>query len=91
MSTPIQTIAAREIKRRGIGAVDQALKEGPVHIIRNDRPTYVVLDEAQYAELLAAQQEAYVAGVKEALADAVAGRVREVTAEILIDELGLER
>jgi PHD/YefM family antitoxin component YafN of YafNO toxin-antitoxin module len=90
VSTEIRTIPAREIKRRGIGAVDEALKEGPVHVIRNDRPAYVVLDEAQYAELLEAQREAYVAGIKQALAEAEAGRGREVTAQQLIAELGLE-
>lgn len=90
MSTGTRTIPAREIKRRGIGAVDEALKEGPVHIIRNDRPAYVVLDEAQYAELVEAQREAYVAGIKQALAEAAAGQGRPVTAQQLVDELGLE-
>ena len=40
----MRTIAAREIKRRGIGVVEEALKEGPVHIIKNDRPRFVVLE-----------------------------------------------
>jgi len=91
VSTEIRTIAAREIKRRGIGAVDEALKEGPVHIIRNDRPAYVVLDEAQYAELVEARREAQVAGIKEALGEVRAGLGRPVTAQQLIDELGLEK
>ena len=39
----MKTIAAQEIKRRGIGAVDEALADGPVHIIRNNQPKYVVL------------------------------------------------
>jgi hypothetical protein len=33
----LKTIAAREIKRRGISTVDEALKDGPVHVITNDR------------------------------------------------------
>ncbi len=48
----MKTIPARDIKRRGISAVDKALKEGPVHVIKNDQPTYVILDEDQYQNLL---------------------------------------
>ena len=86
----MRTIAAREIKRRGIGAVEEALKEGPVHIIKNDRPRFVVLDEEDYRELLEAQEQSYVARVKASLEDVKSGRVRRVTAKKLIDELGLE-
>jgi len=39
---------AQEIKRRGISAVDEALALGPVHIIKNNQPLYVVLSEAAY-------------------------------------------
>ena len=86
----MRTIAAREIKRRGIGVVEEALKEGPVHIIKNDRPRFVVLDEEDYRELLEAQEQAYVARVKASLEDIKSGRVRRVTAKRLIDDLGLE-
>ncbi len=87
----MRSIPAREIKRRGISAVDEALKEGPVYVIKNDQPSYVVMDEGYYRELVEAQREAYVAGVEQALEDVKAGRVRKVTAQQLIDELGLER
>jgi len=86
----MRTIAAREIKRRGIAAVEEALKEGPVHIIKNDRPRFVVLDEEDYRELIEAQEQAYVARVKASLEDVKSGRVRRVTAKKLIDEIGLE-
>jgi PHD/YefM family antitoxin component YafN of YafNO toxin-antitoxin module len=86
----MKTIAAREIKRRGIQAVEDALKEGPVHIIKNDQPTFVVLDEEHYRELVEAQEEAYVARIKASLQDVKAKRVRRVTAKKLIEELGLE-
>lgn len=46
-------ISAQELKRRGIGAVDQALREGPVHVISRNRPSYVILSEAQYQSLVA--------------------------------------
>jgi len=39
----MRTIAAQEIKKRGISAVDDVLKEGPVHVIKNNQPRYVVL------------------------------------------------
>ena len=86
----MRTIAAREIKRRGIAAVEEALKEGPVHIIKNDRPRFVVVDEEDYRELIEAQEQAYVARVKASLEDVKSGRVRRVTAKKLIDEIGLE-
>ena len=86
----MKTIAAREIKRRGIVAVEDALKDGPVHIIKNDRPTFVVLDEEHYRELVEAQEQAYVAGIKASLQDVKAKRVRRVSAKKLIEELGLE-
>ena len=86
----MRSIPAREIKRRGISAVDEALKDGPVYVIKNDQPSYVVMDEAHYRELVEAQREAFLAGVRESLADLKAGRVRRSTAQELIDEFSLE-
>jgi len=42
------TITAQEIKRRGISAVDEALRHGPVHVIQRNRPRYVILREEDY-------------------------------------------
>ena len=86
----MRTIPAREIKRRGISAVDRALKDGPVHVIKNDQPAYVILDEEHYHALLEKQEKAYRARVKASLKDLKAGRVRRVTAQKLIDEFDLE-
>ncbi|MBI3973172.1 MAG: type II toxin-antitoxin system Phd/YefM family antitoxin [Chloroflexi bacterium] len=72
----MRTIPAREIKRRGISAVDEALKEGPVHVIKNDEPKYVIMDEAHYQELVEGYHEAYIARVKASLEDVKADRVR---------------
>lgn len=47
----MNTISAKEIKRRGIAAVDEALKSGPVHVIKNNKPQYVVLTEEEYQRL----------------------------------------
>lgn len=45
------TITAQEIKRRGITAVDEALQNGPVHVIQRNRPRYVILSEEEYRRL----------------------------------------
>lgn len=49
-------ISAQELKRRGIGAVDDALKKGPVHVIRRNRPSYVILSEEGYQKLVGRRQ-----------------------------------
>jgi hypothetical protein len=82
----MRTIPAREIKRCGISVVDKILEEGPVHVIKNDRPTYVVMNEAQYEELVEGWREAGVARARASLEDAKAGRVREVSVEQLMAE-----
>lgn len=48
----MSTIAAQEIKRRGISALDELLENGPVHVIRNNRPRYVVMKEEDYTRLV---------------------------------------
>jgi len=86
----MNTIPAQEIKRRGIVAVDGMIAQGDVHVIRNNRPEYVVLTEARYQELLAEAEEAYVSRVKASLEDLKAGRVKRGSAAELIKELGLD-
>jgi PHD/YefM family antitoxin component YafN of YafNO toxin-antitoxin module len=86
----MNTIPAQEIKRRGIGAVDELLAKGPVHVIRENRPQYVVMTEERYQELLDDQQEAFEARIQASLEDLKAGRVFRGTAEELIKELQLE-
>lgn len=86
----MNTIPAREIKRRGISAVDELLKCGPVHVIKNDEPRYVIMDETRYRDLLEAEDEAYMVRVRESIAEVEAGLARETTPEELIAEFGLE-
>ena len=86
----MNAIAAQDIKRKGISAVDEALKEGPVHVIKNNQPQYVVLTETRYRELIEAEDEAYVARVRASLEEVKAGRVKRGSAEDLIRELELE-
>lgn len=47
----MHTLPALEIKRRGMAALEEALKQGPVHIIKNNKPACVVLSEEDYAAL----------------------------------------
>ena len=86
----MNTIPAQELKRRGIVAVDGLIAQGDVHVIRNNRPEYVILSEERYRELVADAEEAYVARVKASLEDVKAGRVRRGSASDLIKELGLD-
>ena len=73
----MNTIAAQELKRRGITAVDERLEEGPVHVIKNNAPQYVILTEERYNELVTAEGNAYLARVRASLKDIKAGRVRK--------------
>lgn len=75
----MKTITAQEIKRRGISAVDEDLKEGPVYVIKNNKPQYVVMDEARYADLIQEQEASYNARIKQSLADLEQGNVQSFT------------
>lgn len=83
----MRTISAQEIKRRGIGSVDEMLQDGPVHVIKHNKPSYVIMDEDYYQELLAAQEEATIARVKASLDDVEAGDVRSTSARQLKEEM----
>lgn len=86
----MNTIPAQEIKRRGIAAIDALIAQGDVHLIRNNRPEYVVLTEARYQEMVAEAEDAYVARVKASLEDVKAGRVRRfASADELLQALDL--
>ncbi|MCH7762896.1 MAG: type II toxin-antitoxin system Phd/YefM family antitoxin [Candidatus Marinimicrobia bacterium] len=72
----MKTITAHEIKRRGISAVDEELKNGPVHVIKNNKPQYVVMDEESYSELIAEQEASYTARLKQSLEEISKGNVQ---------------
>jgi len=73
----MNTIPAQEIKRGGISAVDAALSLGPVHVIKNNRPQYVVLSESSYQELIESQQQAALSRIKSSLSDAQENRITQ--------------
>lgn len=52
----MNVITVAEIKRSGFAALDAALAQGPVHLMKRNRPTAVVLSTADYEALLAKAQ-----------------------------------
>ena len=87
----MNTISAQEIKNRGMAAVDDALAQGPVHVIKNNRPRYVVLTEEGYRELIEAAQEGALARIKSSREDAAAGQVtRHESVEALMRHIEAE-
>lgn len=80
----MNTIPAQEIKRRGISAVDEALVQGPVHVVRNNLPQYVILSEKDYETMLGDLAEARII---EAENDLVAGRIKRGNATNLMKDL----
>lgn len=87
----MNTVPAQEIKRRGMAAVDDALAQGPVHVVKNNRLQYVVLTEESYRELLEAVQESALARIEASLEDATAGHVtRHGSVEALMRHIDAE-
>jgi PHD/YefM family antitoxin component YafN of YafNO toxin-antitoxin module len=78
------TIPVQEVKRRGMVAVDEALAEGPVHLMKNNRAEYVVMSEADYKEMMNDIEEARLAASE---MDLKAGRTRKGTAKQLMKTL----
>lgn len=72
-----------------MSAVDELLKEGAVYVIKNDTPTYVVLDPVQYEELRESAHEGFVAQATEALGEHRAGKSRPSSAQEIVREYGL--
>ena len=52
----MNAIAANELKRHGILAIEPLLASGPVHIIKRNKPICVVLAEDEYERLSRAAQ-----------------------------------
>jgi len=83
----VNTISALEIKRRGISIVDEQIECGPVHVIKNNRPQYVVMTEDGYQSLMEEMNEAWELRIKASLDEAAAGQARRGTADELIREI----
>jgi len=77
-------VPVQEIKRRGMGAVDDGLRQhGAVTVVRNNRPAYVVLTPEDYEDMARTADEARLA---EALADWREGRCKATTVDELMRE-----
>ncbi len=72
----MNSIPAQEIKRRGIAAVDELIAKGDIHVIRKNKPEYVVISEERYQELLHAEHESYYRRVKASLKDVKSGKTK---------------
>ncbi len=83
----MNTIPALEIKRRGISVVDDQIESGPVHVIKNNRPQYVVMSEDRYQSMIEEMNEAWELRIKASLEEAVAGQTRQGSADVLIREI----
>ena len=44
-------LTVSEIKRRGMAAIEDGLRHGPVHIVKRNKPAAVVLSEDEYQRL----------------------------------------
>lgn len=76
--------SAPEIKRRGFGIIDGPLSEGPVCLIRNNRPTYVVMTLEAYREM---EEAATLSRVEASERDVRDGRVTRGSAADLMAAL----
>ena len=47
----MNTLTAAELKRRGMAAIEDGLRHGPVHLVKRNKPSAVVLSEEEYARL----------------------------------------
>lgn len=78
------TVASQELKRRGISIIEEDCRREPVHVIRNNRPEYVILREEDYQMML---EDLTMARVVASEADLAAGRFTKGAAAELMQEL----
>ena len=72
----MKTISSQEIKRRGISAVDEDLKDGPVHVIKNNKLKYVIMDQEKYSELVSESEASYDKRLIKALDEIERGEIQ---------------
>ncbi|MBC6962587.1 MAG: type II toxin-antitoxin system Phd/YefM family antitoxin [Nitrosomonas sp.] len=51
------TLTTAEIKRRGMAAIEESLRRGPVHIVKRNKLAAVVLSEEDYQRLIGGQSQ----------------------------------
>lgn len=47
----MNTLTVAELKRRGMAAIEEGLRRGPVHIVKRNKPAAVVISEDEYQRL----------------------------------------
>ena len=47
----MNTVTVAEIKRRGMAAIEEGLRRGPLHLVKRNKPAAVVLSEEEYSRL----------------------------------------
>lgn len=77
-------IPAQDIKRRGIGVIDELVSREPVHILKNNQPRYVVMSEEDYQVMM---EDLALARIESSEADRIAGRIRKGDVADLMKEL----
>lgn len=78
------TMPVQEVKRRGMSILDTSLASGPVYVIRNNAPRYVVMFADAFREMEESLADARIAASE---ADIRVGRVTRGTADDLMAEL----
>ena len=74
------TLTIAEIKRRGMAAIEDGLRHGPVHIVKRNKLAAVVLSEDEYQRLTYGKVKApgVMTAVQWLLAQPVAGKRSKV-------------
>jgi PHD/YefM family antitoxin component YafN of YafNO toxin-antitoxin module len=44
-------LTAAELKRRGMAAIEEGLRRGPVHLMKRNKPSAIVISAEDYAQL----------------------------------------
>lgn len=57
-----------ELKRRGLAAIEDGLRHGPVHIVKRNLPAAVVLSEDEYERLVCGKVVSYPGWTKSEVA-----------------------
>jgi prevent-host-death family protein len=47
----MNSLTAGELKRRGMAAIEEGLRRGPVHLVKRNKPSAVVISADDYARL----------------------------------------
>ena len=47
----MNSLTAAELKRRGMAGIEEGLRRGPVHLVKRNKPSAVVLSAEDYARL----------------------------------------